>query len=51
MAWETKDKVQATIACTSIAISLFTFTIVEQHRIEEQRDKRAMNYRLEQPTR
>jgi hypothetical protein len=46
MAWETKDKVQTAIAIASIAISLFTFMIVELHSREEQSVKLAREYQF-----
>jgi hypothetical protein len=46
MAWETKDTVQTAIAIASIAISLFTFTIVEQRTIKEREFKRAQWYQF-----
>src|SRR6266849_6213705 len=46
MAWETKDKVQAAIAIASVAISLFTFTIVELHSRADQKVKLAREYQF-----
>lgn len=46
MAWETKDRVQSVIAIASVAISLFTFTIVEWRSIEDQEVKRAQEYQF-----